>query len=279
MRTVKEYVLACKSKVKKQVRTNGIIGAVIGIIISINPFNPLAEVAISYDPVINTEAVFVYEESMDYASKSEAVQQVLTQNLKKKDEEEENSETEPITSPPEVTEPMTEPEVTTETLTEPVVNTAEIKPEKKAAKRKIQTVMPQRAMEVTSGGEAMTAYVWSTGGDFTSYYYRKKQGTLRGGSGRTLIPGYSVGCSIDYHKQLYGKIITIAGVDDIDPNRHFRVDDCGHFGKGSLDYYAGTGDEYKSVMTQNMISKGRYRGITITIIGEWDSASQSEIIY
>ncbi|MDR0984658.1 MAG: hypothetical protein LBL93_06640 [Ruminococcus sp.] len=270
MRTVKEYVLACKSKIRKKVRANGIIGAVIGIIISINPFNPLAEVAISYDPVINTEAVFVREESMDYASRSEAILEVLTQNLKEKEEKEIVSETEPEITSPEVTEPVVTTEVTTEIVTA----------EEKNTKRKtVRTVMPQKTMEVSSDGEAKTAYVWSTGGDFTSYYYRKKQGTLRGGSGRTLIPGYSVGCSIDYHKELYGKIITIAGVDDIDPNRHFRVDDCGHFGKGSLDYYAGTGDEYKSVMTQNMINKGRYRGITITIIGEWDAASQTEIIY
>jgi hypothetical protein len=277
MRTVKEYVLTCKDKVKNKlknkVRANGIIGAVIGIIISINPFNPLIEVAVStdsYNFAPDTTAVSVVEEVTDYdASKSEAVLKIFSENLQKKSLEEP-----PITTEV-VTEVVTEAPVTTTEITTTAVT--EAKPAK--PKRKKSTVMPQRTQEVSSDGEAKTAYVWSTGGDFTSYYYRKKSGTLRGGSGRTLIPGYSVGCSIDYHKQLYGKIITISGVDDIDPNRHFRVDDCGHFGKGSLDYYAGTGDEYKTVMTQNMINKGRYRGITITIIGEWDSATQSEIIY
>jgi hypothetical protein len=138
--------------------------------------------------------------------------------------------------------------------------------------------------EISTGLDYGGSYVWSTSGDITFYYYTNKPyGTqLKGGSGRTLIPGYSVACSKKYHKELYGKIIMIDCPEFPElSGRHFRIDDCGaSSNKGFIDFYGGTGGEHAEYIPAERLRQGRFKNdITITIIGEWDSQNQCEILY
>jgi hypothetical protein len=117
--------------------------------------------------------------------------------------------------------------------------------------------------------------------DMTAYFYPEKSGILKGGSGRELVPGYSVGCLVKYHKELYGKIVQIygTGIEDFE-KRHFRVDDSG-YGNGKdeflIDFYAGTGEQYKEFLSEKQLKQGRFKGLTVVVIGEWDG--KKEIIY
>ncbi|MDR0918582.1 MAG: hypothetical protein LBM93_04955 [Oscillospiraceae bacterium] len=126
-------------------------------------------------------------------------------------------------------------------------------------------------------------FIASENADMTAYYYKDRSGVLRGGSGRELIPGYSVGCLIEHHKEMYGKIVKIygTGLEGFE-ERHFRIDDCGYGGGDDeflIDFYAGTGEQYLEYLTAEQLRRGRYRGLTVEVIGEWDTENNCEILY
>ncbi|MDR0918902.1 MAG: hypothetical protein LBM93_06580 [Oscillospiraceae bacterium] len=126
-------------------------------------------------------------------------------------------------------------------------------------------------------------FIASENADMTAYYYTDRSGVLRGGSGRDLIPGYSVGCLIEHHKEMYGKIVKIygTGLEGFE-ERHFRIDDCGYGGGDDeflIDFYAGTGEQYLEYLTAEQLRRGRYKGLTVEVIGEWDAENNCEVLY
>jgi hypothetical protein len=142
------------------------------------------------------------------------------------------------------------------------------------------TTVTTEIKKVISAGKP---YIVSKNSDMTAFFYVDKTGILKGGSGRELIPGYSVGCLVEHHKELYGKIVQIhgTGIEDFE-KKHFRIDDSG-YGNGKdeflIDFYAGTGEQYKQILTEEQLTQGRFKNLTVTVIGEWDEENNCEILY